>query len=205
MARTTGTAATPSSPARRRVVDTAARLFYAEGIHTVGIDRIIAEAGVAKATFYSHFPAKNDLVAEYLSEQHASQRAKVAALRAEGAAQGRPPQDTIRAVFDAITLIGCGPGFRGCAFLNAAAEYPDPGHPVRRVVAGFRGWFRDTMRELLAEAGHPDPGRTAEMLLLVRDGVVVGSHLDDATTVRELVLGLVDRVLGDEPDGATTR
>ena len=66
-----------SRPARRRLLDTATRLFYEAGIHAVGIDRIIAEAGVAKATFYNHFPSKDDLVVAYIEEQDRLGRAAV--------------------------------------------------------------------------------------------------------------------------------
>src|SRR3954471_1305237 len=111
------------SPARRRVLDTALALFYAEGIHAVGIDRIIAEAGVAKATFYHHFPSKDDLVCAYLREQ-------IGAVRRHAVPRGETPEEKIVAVFEAIGEVTCRPGFRGCAFINAAAEYPDPDHPV---------------------------------------------------------------------------
>lgn len=179
------------SPARRRVLDTAARLFYAAGIRAAGIDRIIAEAGVAKATFYSHFPAKDDLVGAYLREQLDQTRATVQQVRA----RGLPPRELIIAVFEAFSEIGCGPGFRGCAFVNAATEYPDPGHPVRQVVAEHRRWFRSLLHELLTAAGHPDADGTAAMLMLLRDGLAVGSHLDDPAELRTLVRTAVTRVL----------
>jgi AcrR family transcriptional regulator len=180
------------SPARRRVLDTAARLFYAEGIHTVGIDRIIADAGVAKATFYHHFPAKDELVRAYLTEQSALQRAAARRLRGREA----DPLHMVFTVFEILAELGCGPGFRGCTFLNAAAEYADPGHPVRLVIAGHRRWFRDLLRELLADARHPDAERTADMLVVLRDGLMVGEYLDDAEAIRDGVRAMVTRILG---------
>lgn len=190
-----------STPARRRVLDTAGRLFYAEGVHTVGVDRIIAESGVAKATFYSHFRSKNDLVCDYLTEQSQAQRDTVAAMRADGA----DPAATVLALFERVGEVGCAEGFRGCPFLNAAAEFPDPDHPVRKVIAGHRGWFRETLRELLHEAGLPDADEVAEMLVLVRDGLVIAGHLDDPAAVRTLIRPLVDRVIGRpaQPSRAT--
>lgn len=163
------------SSARRRLVDTAHRLFYSEGIHTVGIDRVIAEAGIAKATFYNHFATKDELVGTYLTEQLDFQREAVARLRESST----DPMETLIAVFEAIGEIGCGPGFRGCPFINAAAEYPDPSHPVRGIVAEYRAWFHRQMLELLTEAGHPDPALTARMLRTYRDGLVISSDLDD--------------------------
>ncbi|MEV0403340.1 TetR/AcrR family transcriptional regulator [Actinoallomurus sp. NPDC050550] len=177
------------SPARRRVLDTALALFYAEGIHAVGIDRIIAEAGVAKATFYHHFPSKDDLVCAYLEEQ-------VDLVRRRVVPQGITPDERIVSVFEAIGEITCKPGFRGCAFINAAAEYPDPEHPVRRVVDDFRRWFRDTLKDLLVDAGHPDAERTALMLLALRDGLAVAGDLDDPATAGPAVRSAVTRLIG---------
>ncbi len=180
---------TTASPARRRVLDTAARLFYAEGIHTVGVDRIIAEAGAAKATFYHHFPSKDELVCAYLTEQSELQRASADRLR------GQDPTEALFMVFEVVGEIGCGPGFRGCAFVNAAAEYADPGHPVRLVVAEHRCWFRSLLRDLLIEAGHADAERTADLLVVLRDGLVVGGYLDEPAQIRALVRPAVQRLL----------
>jgi AcrR family transcriptional regulator len=176
------------SPARRRVLDAASSLFYAEGIHTVGVDRVIAEAAVAKATFYAHFPAKDDLVCAYLKEQDDQ-------IRRRTIPDGPTYEDEILSVFDVIGEYACGPGFRGCAFINAAAEYPDPAHPVRQVVAAHRAWFHGVLRDLLAAARHPDADRTATMLVLLRDGLVIASGLDGAGDPRALVREAVSRVL----------
>jgi AcrR family transcriptional regulator len=176
------------SPARRRVLDAASSLFYAEGIHAVGIDRVIAEAGVAKATFYHHFPSKDALVCAYLEGEDARVRR---AMIPSG-----DMRESVLAVFDALGEFTCGPGFRGCAFINAAAEYPDPRHPVRRVIAAHRAWFHGVLRDLLADGGHPDPARTATMLMMVRDGLVIAGDLDDSAEARSLVRETVARVLG---------
>ena len=170
------------SDARRRVLDTATRLFYAEGVHTVGIDRIIAEASVAKATFYHHFKAKDDLVVAYLVQEFERQRGLFDEM-------GRPETGMARIalIFDALGDHSCGADFRGCPFLNAAAEFADPAHPVRRVVAEYRAWFRDYMRALLAEAGRPDDAATAEFLLVLRDGIAISGGLGDATALRSAI------------------
>jgi AcrR family transcriptional regulator len=176
------------SPARDRILATASRLFYAEGVHTVGVDRIIAEAGVAKATFYHHFKAKDDLVCAYLEERAGHQRDAVAGMTGE-------PLDQISAYFDLLGEVGCGPGFRGCPFLNAAAEYADPEHPVRLVVDRYRQWFRELMTSLLRAAGHPSAEPTAELLLILRDGIAVGSGLDDPQAVRVGIRSAVHKIL----------
>jgi AcrR family transcriptional regulator len=184
------------SAARRRVLDTATALFYAEGVHAVGIDRIIAEAGVAKATFYHHFPAKDDLVRAYLEEQHRLQQQAAEDLRAASPS----PRDTLLRIFEYMGTVGAGPAYRGCPFVNVAAEYPDPDHPARRVIAAYRQWVRDLFTGLLADAGDPDPEHTAGMLMLLRDGIVVGSDLDDPAVPRGLIRDVVRRVV-DAPPG----
>jgi AcrR family transcriptional regulator len=177
------------SPARRRILDTATGLFYAEGVHAVGIDRIIAEAGVAKATFYHHFPAKDQLVRAYLEEQSQLRRTAVAQLPAQ------PPRDTLLAIFNFVAELARQPGYRGCPFINAAAEYPDPASPVRLAIDEHRRWIREVMRELLVADGHRDPDRTADILMVVGDGLLVGSHLDDPAELPALIHDVVTRVL----------
>ena len=179
------------SPARRRVHDTATALFYTQGVHAVGIDRIIAGAGVAKATFYHHFPAKDDLVRAYVEEQDRLQRQAAERLRAGSAS----PRDTLLRIFAHMAEVGAGPAYRGCPFVNVAAEYPHPDHPVRRAVAAYREWLRGLFAGLLAEAGDPEPARTAGVLMLIRDGVVVGSDLDDPALAPGLIRDAVLRVL----------
>jgi AcrR family transcriptional regulator len=179
-------------PARARVLETATRLFYAEGVHAVGIDRIIAEAGVAKATFYHHFPSKDELVRAYVVEQNAWQQAAI------GAVEGDSPRQRLERIFAAMCDFGAGPAYRGCPFINVAAEYPDPEHPVRQAVADYRRWLRDLYRDLLAADGHPDPERTADMLLLLRDGLAVSFDLDDPAEVRKAVRRTLTTVL-DRP------
>jgi AcrR family transcriptional regulator len=184
----TGVIAEPrESAARRRVLDTASNLFYTQGVHAVGIDRIIAEAGVAKATFYRHFPAKDDLVRAYLQEQHRLQQQATEQLRAGSAS----PHETLLRIFEHMAKVGAGPAYRGCPFVNVAAEYPDPEHPARQAVAAYRGWVRELFTSLLAEAGDPAPARTAGVLMLLRDGVVVGSDLDEDLDAPAAADGLI--------------
>jgi AcrR family transcriptional regulator len=178
-----------TSPARRRLLDTATRLFYAEGVHAVGIDRIIAEAGIAKRTFYNHFPSKDELVRAYIEEQDQLGRAAVAELPKQ------PARETVLAIFDRLAEAARQPGYRGCPFLNAAAEYPDPDSPVRKAIDDHRRWNHDVLRDLLAEAGHPDPTRTADILVVLGDGVLVSGDLDDPTELPALTRDAVVRVL----------
>lgn len=165
---------------KERLLDTASRLFYAEGIHAVGVERLVSEAAVTRATFYRHYPTKDDLVAAYLAAT--SHRIREAV---EAARQGKPARE---ALADTMAVVGdatCDEDFRGCQFLNAAAEFPDPAHKVRQVVEDHRAWFFGVLRDLAAGLDHPDPEHAARVLVLLRDGALHGGALDDPATVRE--------------------
>jgi AcrR family transcriptional regulator len=178
-----------ASSARRRILETATRLFYAEGIHAVGIDRIIAEARVAKATFYNHFPSKDELVRAHIEEQDRLGRAAI------GRLPERPPREMILAIFDSIDEAARQPIYRGCPFINAAAEYPDPANPVRQAIDEHRRRFRQLLRELVAADGHPNPDTTADTLVALWDGLLVSSSFDGLGDLRALTRDAVSRVL----------
>ncbi len=175
---------------RDRLLDTAARLFYSHGIHTVGVEQLVSEAAVTRATFYRHFAGKEGLVLAYLHQRDARVRRDVAAVRA--AHRGR------EALLALMALVGEGvrrDGFRGCGFLNAAAEYPDPTHPVRQYVAEHRRWYLGVLRELAEEVGHPEPGDLARMLVVLRDGAMAGGHLDEGGDAAGTLRSATERLL----------
>ena len=123
-------------PARERILDTAFRLFYAHGPRGVGVDTVIAESGVAKATLYKHFPRKDDLVLAYLDRVD---QAWFGQLRAAARPPGDDPRDQLVGMFDALGSACRREGYHGCAFINTAAE-SDAGQrrarPHRRAQAG---------------------------------------------------------------------
>ncbi|WP_395106419.1 TetR/AcrR family transcriptional regulator [Actinomadura sp. SCN-SB] len=176
------------SEARSRLLGTATRIFYAEGIHSVGIDRIVAEAKVTRATLYRHFPGKEDLVLAYLGEVAQAERAQVedAVKRGSGAA------GALRALSESIAQGIRSPGFRGCAFLNAAAEYSDPDHPIRKAVIAHRQWFLDTVAELLARVGEAPAEPAARHFVMLRDGAMAAGCLFDPELVCDTFLRGVD-------------
>ncbi|MFF7364293.1 TetR family transcriptional regulator [Streptomyces sp. NPDC008125] len=180
-----------TSEARARLLSTATRIFYAEGIHSVGVDRIVAEAQVTRATLYRHFQGKEELILAYLGEADRQLRAQAEAAQAgeESAA------DKIRAVCRTITAGIRSPGFRGCAFLNAAAEYPDPEHPVHRAVLAHRQWFLDTVTGLLAGTGATPAEAAGRHLVLLRDGAMASGCLSDPRLVSETFLQAVEGIL----------
>ncbi|MEU6289715.1 TetR/AcrR family transcriptional regulator [Streptomyces sp. NPDC001705] len=180
-----------TSEARERLLGTATRIFYAEGIHSVGIDRITAEAKVTRATLYRHFSGKEDLVLAYLDLADRGIRGQVA----EARAGARSPADEVRAVARSITEGIRSPGFRGCAFLNAVAEYPDPGHPIHRAVLAHRAWFLDTVTELLARTGDAPAEADGRHLVMLRDGAMAAGCLFDPELVSETFLQGVEGIL----------
>lgn len=171
---------TPPSPAggtkppRERLLTTAIGLFYAEGIKGVGVDRILTEAGVTRATMYRHFPGKEALVAAYLEREDTVIRGYFAS----AAGAGGSPADLLAATVDGIAEDATRYHRRGCPFINAAAEYPDADGEVRGIIARHRAWFRATLAEVCAAAGVPDPERAAASLVLLRDAALVGVYLD---------------------------
>lgn len=167
---------------RERLLATARRLFYAEGIHSVGVDRLVAEANVTRATFYRHFPTKEALVEAYLRATDAALREVVAeALAREDAMQA------FEALLDLIGHVANTPEFRGDWFINAAAEYPSAENPVRIAIREHRDWFQTAVTDLAARIGHPDPVEAGRMLVLLHDGALTAAQLDDPVMVRASV------------------
>jgi len=169
---------------RERIVEAAADLFYAHGLRAVSADKIIERAGITKVTFYRHFPSKDDLIVAYLERRAAWERGAV--LGASEAAHGNV-DETIRLVSEGIGREACTPGFRGCPFINAAAEYADADHPVRKVVDEHRAWFRSMLQKLTASIGIDDP-TVAEELMMLRDGAMVSGYLGNAEKVSAALL-----------------
>ncbi len=168
------------SAARARLLAAASRLFYAEGIHSVGVDRVISEAEVTRATFYRHFPGKEDLVLEYIREQDLATRAQVE----EAAEATSDPAQQLAAIVEGVAQRLTAADFRGCPYINIAAEYPDRKSRVRQAVDEHRAWFRSTVLELLTASGHPDPDYATDLLVTLRDGGQVAAYLGDASAAR---------------------
>lgn len=164
------------SPVRERILEAAVRRFYAEGTRAVSADRLIADAGVSKVTFYRHFRSKDDLVAAYVAERAAREVADVAAQRE---AHPDDPGAVLRWYADLVGALSCTPGFRGCPFINVAAEHPDPAHPARRAVDAHRAWLRGQVVELVEALGVRDPHPVADALVMLRDGAMVSGYLGE--------------------------
>lgn len=171
----------PAGSARERILGTAFRLFYAYGPRGVGVDTVIAESAVAKATFYKHFPRKDDLVLAYLDKVD---QAWFGALRAAARDAGDEPRDQLVGMFDALAGAGRREGYHGCAFINTAAESPAGSQVHARTVEHktvVRAWVTDLARR----AGAPEPDLLARQLTLLLDGGLAGGVLDGDPAIAE--------------------
>ena len=177
--------------ARERLLAAANHLFYEEGVHTVGIDRVIAEAGVAKASLYSTFGSKEELVHAYLAGRAERRQARIS----ERIARFDTPRERIFAIFDLLAEVVAEPKYRGCAFINASAEGPRDEGKVFRVCTDTRVWTRELFVKLSRDAGAREPERLGRQLALIYDGVLVRASMDrnaqaidEARTLVELAL-----------------
>lgn len=161
-------------PARSRILDTALRLFYARGPRGVGVDTVVAESGVAKATFYKHFPRKDDLVLAYLDEVD---QLWFGQLRAAARAAGGDPREQLVGMFDALVTACQRQGYHGCAFINAAAEV-DADTDVHARTVEHKTVVRAWVADLAQRAGAQDPQQLARQLTLLIDGGLASGVLD---------------------------
>ncbi|MFD4405031.1 TetR/AcrR family transcriptional regulator [Nocardia sp. NPDC058499] len=157
----------------QRLLDTATTLFARYGIRAVGIDRVLAEAGVARASLYSSYGSKDALVIAYLEHLDRRDRARWD----EAVAGVADPADRILTFFDLALASAPGRGFRGCQYANAATEFPD--QALAPVVA-HRRWMLDTLTDLLRACRAADPATLARRIQLVYDGALAGSKLEHA-------------------------
>jgi AcrR family transcriptional regulator len=179
---------------RDRLLGAASELFYAEGVQSVGINRVIERAGVAKDSLYSTFGSKEGLVCAYLNARHEETLARLRS----AAAAAEDPVERILAVFDAQAQLFHTPGFRGCAFAAAAAEAP-PGGRIDATAESYRHDIHTLFTELAAGAGAPNPALLASQLQLIYDGGGLAAKMDRnpgiATPARAAASALVAAAL----------
>ena len=177
--------------ARERLLAAADELFYEEGVHTVGIDRVLEHAGVAKATLYSAFGSKDELIRAYLEGRHVRRQERITA----GLSRFTTPRDRLLGVFDLLAELMAEPGFRGCAFANASAE-SQPGGVVETVSNESRAWTRALFAELAAAAGATAPDMLAGQLMMLYDGAMTAARMDSnrgaAQAARAAAAALLD-------------
>lgn len=187
MSQATGTTERTRRPsaARERILAAADRLFYNEGIHAVGIQRVVAESAVTRVTLYRHFPSKDDLISAYLERRGAYDHEQVDGIIA---AHPDDPRAALDELATALTRDDFGAVQRGCPFINASAEFTGS-HPAKDHARTIRTWVTGRIEELLRRLDHRDPRATAEQLMMVRTGAVVSGALDGNPHLNEDFLG----------------
>ncbi|MEO1235916.1 MAG: TetR/AcrR family transcriptional regulator [Planctomycetota bacterium] len=191
----------PPQSTRQKLLFTALDLFYTHGIHAVGLDRILAEVGVTKTTFYNHFPSKDDLILECIATRDAwESRWFEEEVEKRGGGDSRA---MLLAVFDVLDTWFCGEQFNGCAFLNAAIEFPSPNDPIHRAAAAHMDNSEKWLAELATQAGASEPQRVAEEFSVLIQGSMVTRHAmnrDEAAAVsRRMAEAVLDRYLPPRP------
>lgn len=179
------------SEVRQRILETADRLFYEHGVRAVGIDRVIAEADSAKMTLYTHFPSKDDLIVAVLRHR---EKAVTEFFRAAMERHGK--KTPLRAFFAALKEWFESPGFRGCAFQNAAIELADPKHPAAEFARGHKQRFAETLRGVVEETVGKTGTKLAPAVALLVEGAIVTAVVqggsDAADAARDAALKLVE-------------
>jgi len=180
-----------TSEARQRILETADRLFYQDGIRAVGIDRIIAEAGVAKMSLYKHFPSKDDLILAVLVYR---EEAVLGFFRSAMERHAKKAKHPLRAFFAALKEWFETPGFRGCPFQNATAELADPAHPGSEFVRGHKQRFGEFLRGLVEESVGAAAKAAPAVAILVEGAIITAVIQGDpgaADVARDAALKLV--------------
>lgn len=176
--------------ARQRLLDAADELFYEGSIHTVGIDRVIERAGVAKASLYDTFGSKEALIQAYLLARHEARKLRIADRLATYAG----PRERLLGVFDIMREAASDPRFRGCPFSRAAAEAA-PSAGIREACDTARSWLRDLFTSLAREAGAADPEALAGQLMLLYDGASVSAHMEGNASAAAAARATAERLI----------
>jgi AcrR family transcriptional regulator len=188
---TEGVDGPPVPSARERLLRAADELFYAEGVQSVGIDRVIERAGVAKASLYNLFGNKEGLVRAYLEVRHNGTTDQLVA----AVDRHRDPRRRILAVFDAQAQMFAQPGFRGCAFVAAFAEAP-LGGLVAQAAGEYRSWMRALFIDLAQHAGATDPTELGRQLQIIYDGGTTAAWMDQDPSIASSSRAAVEALLG---------
>jgi AcrR family transcriptional regulator len=181
-------ARTARPTARDRILETAYELFSRHGTRAVGVDRIIAECGIAKMTLYRNFPSKDELILAFLEERDA--RWTRAWLQAEAEARGKTPAGRLLAIFDTFETWFAREDFEGCSFINVMLEVVEPEHPVRVATVRYLESIRDFVRALAEEAGIEDvDGFARQWHILMKGSIVAAGEGDVHAAARAREMG----------------
>jgi AcrR family transcriptional regulator len=188
-----------------RLLETATTLFGLHGIRAVGIDRLLEEAKVARASMYQAFGSKDGLVVAYLARQHANDQAAYQS----AVEHHEAPIDRVLAAFDLAESGARRLRYRGCLYLNAATEFPDHAHPVTAAALEHRQWLHDQWLACLRHAGAADPAALANQVQLLYDGALAGSKAsrscEPIRLARQMAEQMIRRAIAEAPAVAVTR
>ena len=184
----------PTAP--ERVLEIASELFYGEGINTVGVDRIAAEADASKATLYAHFGNKDGLVAAYLDRRSAVSRQQFK----EHLDTQADAREKLLKVFESLVDWYNQDDFRGCHFIHAGSELTDPEHPAVAVTKRHRAWVKNLLEELSDALGAPEPQLLAAQLLMLYDGATIAADLDRYPEAARAAHQAAERLIGPAGD-----
>jgi AcrR family transcriptional regulator len=184
-----------TSEARQRILEAADRLFYQDGIRAVGIDRIIAEAGVAKMSLYKHFPSKDDLILAVLQfrEEGVLNFFRMAMER-----HAKKAKNPLRAFFAALKDFFESPGFRGCPFQNAAVELADPAHPGTEFVRGHKQRFSKFLTGLVEESVGKAAAKVAAAVTILVEGAIIIAVIQGTPNAADVARDAALKLVADE-------
>lgn len=183
--------------AKDRLLEAAAKLFYQNGFHATGIEKILTDANVSKMTLYRHFKSKDELIVAVMEDFHHSFKDW---LTDSVDASGDDPVTRLESVFESLKdLLADGPfgrfGFHGCPFVKAAAEFGDVSHPVHRVAANHKCWLMSYIAELVAAAPVKRPDDLAVALYLEFEGAYVTAQVTGNHKIGDHALKLAKQTI----------
>ena len=186
----------PPKAGRGRLVHAAVQLVYVHGFQAVGIDQIIAAAGVTKSTFYKHFQSRDELLIEAvrLRDQWETRAYK----RAIEELAGDDPRLQLLAFFDVLDIWFNDPDFFGCQFINAAAEFPNPHDPIHEAAASHKRTARNEFRDLAAAAGVADPESFADQYTALVEGTLILRQVHGRNDAAKMIKPAVEKLLNDQ-------
>src|SRR3954454_7207291 len=184
-----------NSEARQRILEAADRLFYRHGIRAVGIDRIIAEAGVAKMSLYKHFSSKDDLILAVLKYR---EEGVLEFFRSSMERHGKKARNPLRAFFAALKDLFESPGFRGCPFQNAAVELADPAHPGTEFVRGHKHRFSEFLRGMVEQTVGTAAAKVAPAVNILVEGAIISAVIQGSPAAADVARDAALKLVAEE-------
>lgn len=181
--------------AKEKLIETAIRLFYRFGINSVGVDKIIAEAGVAKMTFFKHFPTKRDLILEFLKARCTQ---FISWFQNGVEANHSPEKSKLQTAVEVVELWFKHPDFRGCAFINTTAETGPEFNEEKLLCVNHKEILCSVLEQYAKEDGYQDPKKVAFQLVVAIDGATIRAQMDGYDSGVAALRSLTDLILAEK-------